>query len=488
MNHLYPYSPELICSSHSEVLSDKAYHQILEALFRVVKIESSNYNKASKPNAKKIAAGRLSACAGVVRLAVEVGVKKLRFKTVKALVDHVTQTLPTSGEGYCEPLVIEYFRSLRIVLEYQPHTEHFPKDEWNAVLDFCNETLHDLNLVSSSRNPGLSIRNSNAGSFSDSISRSSTPVPTNNHNRETSNHSSQRNAQVQLKSSAEDILLCLRHLNFASNAPILNKAHVTLTNLIELLESNLSVGRLQQAAFEIINFIFPQITTNDISLTLQSLRRLLPVVRRLWDAKSTTLKDCMLISLLYGEVYFQRMISSDETNDCKSNLESLFEVIQNDYCKRLERDQLQLEDLDFADQGISHEKLSSIKTFRLRLSALRAENPWNQLYIAAAIAVALSADVAVTGESVKKSFGSENFDSPAKRRRLSKPLDEVLKFTQSSQASQKLFSLQVLTFVFDVLVFDVENFGGYLEAFLPCMSDDNGSIASWAMLALTRYF
>lgn len=468
-------------------MSDKAYHQILEALFRVTKIESSTYNRASKANAKKIAEGRLSACAGVLKLAVEVAVKKLRFKTVKALIDHIIQTLPTSDEGYCEPLVADYFKSLRIVLEYQPHTEHLPKDEWNSVVDFCNQSLHDLNFVSSQQNSKLSIRNSNPGSFSESFSRSATPVPTNDHGHKASKHGSRRTVHTQLRSSAEDILLCLRHLTIASNAPVLDRAHVTLTNLLELLESNLSVGRLQPAAFEIINSILTHITTNDISLTLQTLRRLLVIIRRFWDAKSTTLKDCMLVSLLYGQVYFSRMISSDETSDCKSDLESLLEVFQNDYCKRLERDQLQLEDLDFADQGTCTEKISSIKTFRLRLGALRAENPWNLLYITASIAVALSADVAAVGESIEKSLDVEKSDYPTKRRKLIKPLDDILKFTQSSQASQKLFSLQVLTFVFDVLIFDIENFQGYLDAFLSCMADDNGSIASWAMLALTRY-
>lgn len=468
-------------------MNDKAYHQILEALFRVTKIESSTYNKASKANAKKIATGRLSACAGVVKLAVEVGVKKLRFKTVKALIDHIIQTLPTSDEGYLEPLVADYFKSLRIVLEYQPHTEHLPKEEWNSVVDFCNESLHDLNFVSSQQNSKLSIRRSNAGSFSELLSRSTTPVPPSNHGHKASKPSSQHSVQIQLRSSAEDILLCLRHLASASNAPILNRADVTLSNLLELLESNSSIGRLHQAAFETINSILTHITTNDIALTLQTLRRLLVIIRRLWDSKSTTLKDCMLISLLYGQVYFPRMISSDETNDCRSDLESLLEVFQNDYCKRLERDQLQIDDLEFADKGICCEKLSSMKTFRLRLGALRAENPWNQLQITASIVVALSADVTIVREINETSLNVEKVDHPTKRRKLIKPLDDMLKFTQSSQNSQRLFSLQLLTFVFDMLVFDIENFQEYLDAFLSCMADDNGPIASWAMLVLTRY-
>lgn len=417
----------------------------------------------------------------------EVGVKKLRIKTVRALVDHIIQTLPTSNEAYCEPLVVDYFKSLRIVLEYQPHTEHLSKEEWSSVVDFCNESLRELNIVSSQNEPGLSIRNSNVGSFSDGQSRSTTPTPTNDHNLKASKHGSSRSAQVQLRSSAEDILLCLRHLNFASNAPILDRAQVTLTNLLELLESNLSVGRLQQLAFEIIDSILTHITTNDIALTLQILSRLLPIIRRLWDTKSTTLKDCMLVCLLYGHIYFARMISLDETHDCKSDLESLLEALRNDYCKRQERDQLQLEDLDLADQGTYKEKLLSTKTFRLRLGGLRAENSWNQLYIAASIIVALSADMATLRESNEKSFELQNPDYPAKRQKKTNPFDDILKFTHSSQASPKLFSLQVLTFVFDELIFDADRFQGFRDALLLCMSDDNGSIASWAMLALSRY-
>lgn len=456
---------------------------MLEAIFRIARLETSTYNKTSKLSAKNTAATRLSECASVIRLIVEVGVKKLRSKTVKALIDHIIQTLPTSNDSYCEPLISNYFKSLRTVLEYQPHPEHLPKDEWKNLVDFCNEAIHNMNILLNNNAPSLSIRSSNPGSFRDSPSRSGTPTPSNEHTSRASNGCSEKPVQVQLRQSAEDMVLCLFCLLSTPNAPVLDKTHASLTNLLELLASSFSNGLLQQAVFETINSIMAHIIINDICLTLQTLKYLLPLIWRLWDSKSATPKDSMLTSLIYGQAYFPRMMSPDETDDCRSHFLDLLEVFQKDYCKRPTRDQLQIEDINLPDHKLTYRSPSSIKAFRLRSGALKAEKPWALLYISASITIALCSNtVTIVNPDI-----NDNIDHPIKRRKLNKPLDDLFKLTQSSQSPHKLFSLQVLAFIFDMHAMEPDDFQKYLDVLSPCLSDDNPSISSWAMLVLSRY-
>ncbi len=472
----------------SEVLVDKSYHKLLETLFRVTTTECSAYAKASKSVAKNQAksqagqiASRLSACAGVVRIAVELGVKKLRHKTVKAIVDHITQTVSTPDNSYCEPLAAEYFKSLRTLLEYQPHPEHLSKDEWHNVVDFCNETLNDLNATSSENNAYLVDNNAGMGSFTVCLSRSATPGTVADHGRQASNRSAQHTVKLGLRSSVEDLVLCLKHLMSASNAPVLEKAQVTLKTLCNLLAISSRPGLVPQTVFESINSIITRIMTDDISLTLHIMGVLLPNIRRFWETKSAALKDHMLVSLLYGEVYFSRLISLDEAGDCKADLNRLLQVFRQEYGKRPEREQLQLEDLDLPDHPFSANRPLSIQAFELRSAALKAEQPWALLYISASIVLVLSGDIAC-GRSI-----DDEIEKPSKRRRLNKPIDDILELTKRADVQDRLFALQVLAFVFDRIVVDIDNLQRYLESFISCLSDDTPNIASWALLVLTRY-
>lgn len=78
-------------------MSDASFHRIYETLFGVVVAEQNAHAAAKTPTLKSAASNRLSACAGVLRLAVEVGVASVRLKTVKALLDHFIETTYLPG-------------------------------------------------------------------------------------------------------------------------------------------------------------------------------------------------------------------------------------------------------------------------------------------------------------------------------------------------------------------------------------------------------
>lgn len=457
-----------------KVLGDEGYHAILEALFRVVKIERSS----TKPSVQ------LSLCAEIVRIAVETCVKKLRAKTVKAIVGHVTQTLPRSDGTYYGPLVKDYIKTLKAILEYPSHAEHFSRVEWCELVDFSYETLQNLNEFSNvaQRSSGFSHGNSIRDSWRGGTSRSSTPGVEISHRNRTS-HVSSQNGMSELRESAEDLVLCLNHLISVPHAPILDRASVVLTTLFNLLNSSFSTSNTQQATFECINTIMTSIRIDDISLALQTFRHLLPIMQRLWNAKASAMKDHMLKLMMYGEVYFTRLISSDAEGDSKSHLEDLLEIFQQDYYKRPEREQLQLEDLILFKTSFVGKRPSSTKVLGLRPDAVKAEKSWYLLSMYASLVIALDSDL----NTCEKIVQADDIDNRPKRRKLTKNLDEIFQCTKSADMTQRLFALQILIFVFEKLPLEVDDVLEWnWEVLLPCLSDGSGVVASWAMLTLTR--
>ena len=436
-------------------------------------MECSTYANASKASSKTTSATRLTECASVLAFTVKVGVRKLRFKTVKALLEHISQTLPTSDGAYCEPLATDYFKALRTVLEYPPHPEHLLKEDWHDVIDFCNTSVHDLNAFSVGNSSNVF---NDSHSFTDLPSRPASPRFHGDRVRNSISHGSE------LRNSAEDLVFCVRHLTSVTNAPVLEKASVTLSALLDLLESAPNLGTTQQAALESINSIIIRITTNDTALVLQTLRRIVPMIRRFWQGKSSGLK-VMLTSLFYGEIYLVRLLRSDEERDFQANLLGLLEVMRVEYCKRTEREQLQLDDIDLSDHSFRlnrHMPLST-KACELRLGAIRAEQPWALLHMSASILVAIHSEAGVDAMPNVNA----DFDPPPKRQRIGGALDNLLQLTKASRPSEKLYALQALVFVFDKLTLDIGNLEATVHLLLPCASDDNGLIASWAIIALT---
>ena len=120
-----------------------------EALFHYATTERTAYLK-SKSVQRNTAHSRLAVCAASMRTAVELGVRKLRLKTVKALLDHVRLTLPTP-DGFCEPLSVDYVKSMRTILDYQPHVEHL-RDTWGVTLAFCLASIGSFQELTAEEN------------------------------------------------------------------------------------------------------------------------------------------------------------------------------------------------------------------------------------------------------------------------------------------------------------------------------------------------
>ena len=463
-----------------DILSDKAYHKILEALFSVVQIDSSSYAFASKATTKSNLKSRLSTCGGVIRYVVESGLRKLRFKTVKAVVDHITQTLPKADDGYCEPLLIDYFKTLRTILEYPPHAEHLPKSDWIGLVDYCIGSVQDLNSTSQEHATNQTV----VRGIPRHTSRSSTP--------NTSLQSSRQNSQVPrfsaLRSAAEDIINCIRYLCGTPNSPIshrkpeFDRMRPLVTTLVDYLHVSANAGTSQQAALEALLQVLHHVSMSDLCLASQTYQKLLPITGRFWQSKPSSFRDLLSIHLLWSTAFVPSLLCEDQAEDIQADILEVIAICRNEYCRRTEREQLQIDDLEFSSQEMfcTEQRSMSTKIFAIRYGASKAEQPWALLQAQAELIVALDADS--SRRTAQSPIGPSTH--PMKRQRLNNVVDELLRFLRSPQQNERFFAAQVFAMIFDIHDFESLRLTEILETLLMRLSDSSGSVASWSMLAL----
>ncbi|KAL9000304.1 MAG: hypothetical protein Q9169_001021 [Polycauliona sp. 2 TL-2023] len=470
-------------SQQIEVLSDKAYHQILETLFKLVKVDSSAYSKAKGSSQKSQATSRLSACADAVRILVEVGVTKLRRKTVKALLDHITQTLPAADGAYLEPLSLQYFKTLRSILECPPHPEHLAAEEWHDLADFCLQATKDL-VHTSNDSLASSFDDDASSTFSSGrINRSATPsIRSTSAVGRPSSHASRSQKVSQLTVPAEDVIPCLKSLVSTSNGPVLEKAQTLVETLLDFLLSSSHQDHVQQLAFETINTVLSRICTSDVALTLRSIQGLIPIIRRNWSTKSPSLREHMLVPLIVGDPYLPHLNFSD-SEDQSVDLLDLLEVMREEYCRRHDREHLQIDDLDLAEDCGRNQGVNpfGLKAFRLRSGALKAEAAWSLI----------CATASITNMLHRRGKYTPEFTDPAgtrratKRRKREDPIATLFQRVKMSALPDKVHALQVLCFVLDVAQFEAVAVQAYIELFLAHSSDKSSPLCSWSMLAIT---
>lgn len=464
-------------------MNDKGFHQLFETLFRIAHTEKSNYGKGSKARIQAIS--KLAGYASTLRTAVEAGVRTIRHKTVKALNDHITQILPSQEGTYCEPLANNYVRALRILLEYQPHTEHLLTKEWCALVDFCSDGIrsHIASLDESGTSTLSFLTGSNR--LTDRLSRSATPSTlgtSSNQAQRISNHSNKNGSSSNTRSTVEELVFCLYFLHYASNAPVLEKAQATVTVLVELLQSPFSLEQAYQAAFATINCVLARTMTEDIELTQQIVGEVIPLIRRHWQTKAMSLKEEMLVTMTYGEFSLHQLSQLDDLHSSRSDLESLLEAMQIEYSKRADREQLQMDDLRLIgsfDADKARMPLSN-RAFALRSGAVKSEQAWAVLEVIASIFYALynlPHDVLTPDE----------LSPPQKRLKVAKPIDSLLQHTGLSSIAEKLTALQVLSFVMKKMIVDVDTMQSILSCLMTYISGNVPALANWAMLAASWY-
>lgn len=428
------------------------------------------------------------ACSDVLRIVIRAGAEKLKKKTVKAVIEHITQLLPATNGDFCAGLSQFYLKVLGALLEYEVHVEHLEAEDWIGTVDFC---LQGINNYETSGSPE-DLLPSHPSASSTLVPSSSTRTSTTRLSvRAASSGTTLTNIS---RKNSEELLDCLLSLISASNAPILERIEEILQGIMHFLSSHgFLVSSIHQVAFSALNLGLSTMDT-DRALLAQSLAPdIIPIIARLWSSKSlskdemlNSVKDEMLVTIFLLQLHMERIVSEHVTTEFQEKIEELEMVLRNDYVRRTDRDQLQLEDLDL---GTICEDSEDVRTsiqvggLRLRPHVIRAERKWailNCLCILDGLLHIQSTATVQTGSHDKL----DDSKHPRKRRRILHPVDGLVARISCQDTGERLVALQTLLFLLPTHQLPKEALGDLITQIMPYLGDKREGIGSWAMLAL----
>jgi serine-protein kinase ATM len=440
-------------------VKDKVWNEVFDALFQSTSTEKSIYVKGLA-SARTPVKSRLENCASTLRAVVQVAVAKLRIRTVKKLLEHIIQTLPTK-QGLCEPLATDYLKALRCVLEYQPHVEHL-RETWNEVVFFCITGL---------------------GKLQDQVDDDgqSGPLGFGLSGSRTSRLGSKERLGLHSYTSfeADELVACMRSLCRAPNAPIESRASEMASVLLRHLQLKSSFGSSQLDAISAINLILHRILYSNLDWARQIILDMIPILTTLWLHKSDALKDDILVFLVISRRHLEAIFRKDPANYARFDLETFLEAAQDEYASRQVREQLKLDDLSLSHSLQTLSSLPIAGSFKLRDGYSHAESQYITVYALAWIASLLD-------ETREDSHEVQRDDGARKRRRVTSKLEALLQLLTSTNNSVQITSLQILSFLPVLSPLSKAKLTQLSKSLMPLMAHTNGNIASWAMLALAN--
>jgi ataxia telangiectasia mutated family protein len=461
-----------------EALGNKAYLALCETLFQCLRDERSSFLRSKSKSTRTSVLLPLSASA--LRHVIATGVRTIKSSTVEIIIDTIIEVLPSVDGTLIKPLLEDLPKTLRSLFEYQPHVERLSKDGWDAIVDFCVESLSGF---FTSSDPEIELPNSWSTSVS---SRARTPFESTDI---TSSRASPRAPVVRTKSvndeyshSAEDFVQCLYSLVKASNAPVLDKADAVLAALLQFLRRRTGRSSGAVAALAAINSILMRITFQSLELTKRTVQELLPLMKFMWS--EVALRDEVIIALMHTEAHISSMLADPEYSTVHFDLEALVEIMYGEYRKRQDttaHQYLEEDHLCFRHLGPANGGTHPLNTcaFSMETEHVRFEGLWGTVSTIARFSYMLDQRKRMATHN-----HSDTDESVNKRLRVTQMFQEYLRHVLEPRSNAKRAALQVMAFMVQEGPVDEEDLQSMLEKLTSCISDENPAHSVWAMIGL----
>ncbi|RKF64212.1 Serine/threonine-protein kinase TEL1 [Erysiphe neolycopersici] len=448
---------------------DKTYNRIFEVLFKTIILEKQVYSKTKK------SIKPLELCSTVMRLVVKAATPRIKPKTVNLLVEHHIQVLtPIDGKAF-HTLTKDYLKNLTLIFKHAPNLENLKVDIWLDTIDFCLQALSQAIGV----NHGDSIiLTPNSTSFN--ILRSSSIK----HQSEIHYLTSQTSLTRQ---NIDEFFQILYLLVSTPNSKISMRYSVIGDTVLRFLQSqNTSICQTNQLAFGIINVVlhFTRFEFADYTKTIA--REIIPIICRFFKGKVVSkdemlnsIRDEMLITICNVHLHLESMTMDIGFHETLSELVNLLEVMRGDYMKRPDRDQLQIDDLEFKNHQIENVNFFHLCSFNLRAHNYQAERNWGFLKIIGILERLVC--LIKHFNSLNNKHSNEN---PQKRRRSCEISDRLVESIATNDERIKLAGLQVLPFSLENLKLSSYGLRALLAHLYICSDSKNSKINAWTLLVI----
>lgn len=452
---------------------DKSFHKIFEVLFVVASEERSAYLKSlsSSSKVRSSAITRFTNCSHTLRLAVERGARNIRLRTLKALLDHLTETLLDSHGKCCEPIALDYSRCLSAVLAYEPHVEHLKEAQWKKVALFCHDRIaaavaSDVDEDSPSSSNRLSGRSSRTFANASHASSTSERLP---------------------KQAVDEFVTSLRHLTSSPVAPVSGKGKAFLATMLHYLHASQSVSQAQVNALSTVNNVLLQIRGERTQVTIAVTQSCIQIARSLWGSKLVAIKNEVLIMLVLLQPYVLHIAQTTDSASFRADLDSMVETLRSEYARRDPKDQLRLDDI-----RLSHIVESSCTGLRCQIFSLRdgiassastsnGEQSWTLLRLLVRFSTFNG-----QGDTGRDHSPEPLQDGARKRVKITHWSDELLRMLYDLHMPTKISSLQLICFAAQSAPIDEPVLERVVERLTALCTDENSLVVSWALLTVAR--
>ncbi|KAK4505543.1 hypothetical protein PRZ48_003506 [Zasmidium cellare] len=457
-------------------LKEASFFKIFQTLFQIAIDVRSSLIKAKTQSTRTTCTNRLSEIASALRQSIEAGVRALTAKSVNPIVDHVVETIfYQNGDAFCEPLALDYAKSLRAVLSYQPHAEVLGQ-RWDTTVDFCISCIKKIEADAPATN-GVELT-STMGTLPSLSHRSS--------------HSTYREAGSQgsrstLKPVADEMIACLRFLTEPPAASLSLRAQDILWTVIGSLKSSTATMRSHQNAFAAINNILIWSRTESINLTQEATSHLTRLISHLWAAKSIA-KNEMLITLLLLRPYIFHAMRTSQALTLRPDLVGMSSTLQNEYSRRQDARQLSMDDLRLDVLPPDDDSVATA-LFGLKCRDAPAEADWILVFMLASIYNVLTSTGRTNGATPPEDGIDPEDDNlleprPRKRARLDDELSQLIDRSLRDSPQARTCAIQTICFLVQQKALAPKQLSHLMSTLAASCSEEVGNVTSWAYLAL----
>ena len=242
---------------------------------------------------------RLKDSAQVVRVIIEKAASDIPKKAFRAVFDHIVSIVVVRGELF-EPVALEYIKSLRTVLAYQPHLDHLEPKQWTHAVSLAfsvtlGDPIRSYDIVEDKFDDEDETEMTEGTAATQTRKRKAAgPLL-----KAVADESSFRaGSPVNFRSAGQDVIElmgCVEVLFSASGAPLMEYGEALIWKFTRFFRTFPNETSAHLPVVVALNRLVQEVYFNNKSLLTNACTHIWPALAALWTTKNSTLKEQVVV-------------------------------------------------------------------------------------------------------------------------------------------------------------------------------------------------